>query len=57
MQIFSANHWIEVRGPYGRVRGKAKGAEGDCNSKRRTTVTTNLNSSELPEIKPPRKEQ
>jgi hypothetical protein len=26
-QIFTSNHWTEVRDPYGLIRGKVKGAE------------------------------
>jgi hypothetical protein len=31
MQILTANHWIEVEDPYGRVRRRIEGAEGDGN--------------------------
>jgi hypothetical protein len=44
MQIFRDNHWSEVRDPYGRVRGRIEGAEGDGNLIGRPTVLTNLDS-------------
>ncbi|EDL24446.1 mCG1048826 [Mus musculus] len=37
MQILTANHWTEVRDPYGRLRR----AEGDGNPIGRPTVSTN----------------
>ena len=36
----TANHWTQARDHNGRVRGMAKGAEGDCNPISRTTVST-----------------
>jgi hypothetical protein len=39
------------QGPHGRVRGSIEEAEGDGNSIGRTTVSTNLYGSELPENK------
>jgi hypothetical protein len=51
MQILLANHWIEVQDQYGRVRERTEGAEGNCNPTGRTTVLTNPNPSELPQIK------
>ena len=56
MQILTANHWTEVRDPYGRVRGRIEGAEGDGNPIGRPTVSTNLDPWELPETEPPTKE-
>jgi hypothetical protein len=47
IQIFTANHWTEVRDSHGRVRGRTEGAEGDCNPIGRPIVSTNLDSSEL----------
>jgi hypothetical protein len=44
-------HWTEVRDLYGRVRGRTGGAKGDCNPTGRTTVSTNLDSSEIAETK------
>jgi hypothetical protein len=41
MQILTANDWTESYDPYGRVRGKTEGAEGNCNPIGRTTVSTN----------------
>jgi hypothetical protein len=38
------------------VGGRTRGAEGDGNPIGRTTVSTNLDPLELPEIKPPTKE-
>jgi hypothetical protein len=57
MQILTANHWTEVRNSYGRVRGRIEGTEEDANPIGRTTVSTNLESLELPETEPPTKEQ
>jgi hypothetical protein len=56
MQIVTAIHCAEVRGPCGRIRGRTEGAEGNCNSIGRTTISTKLYPSELPETKPPAKE-
>jgi hypothetical protein len=42
--------------PYGRVRGRIVGAEGDWNPKGRKTISPNLNPSELSETQPPTKE-
>ena len=53
MQILTANHWTEVKGPYGRVRGRIEGEEGDGNPIGRPTLSTNLDPQELPETKPP----
>ena len=41
----------EVRNPYGRVRGGTEGAERNCNPIGRTSVSTKLDTSELPETK------
>jgi hypothetical protein len=41
MQILTANHWTEVRDPYGGVRGRIERTEGDGNPIGRTTVSTN----------------
>jgi hypothetical protein len=57
VQILTANHWAEPRDPNGRVRGRAEGAEGDCNPIGRTTVSTNQTPPpEFPGTKPPTKE-
>jgi hypothetical protein len=56
MQIIISNHWTEVRESYGRFRGKIEGAKGNGNSIGRQTVSTNLDTSELPENKSPTKE-
>jgi hypothetical protein len=53
MQILTAIHWTEVGEPYGRVRGRIEGAEGDGNPIGRKTSSTNPEPSELPETKPP----
>jgi hypothetical protein len=29
MQIITAEHWTEVGNPYGKVRGRSEGTEGD----------------------------
>ena len=55
MQILIANHWTEVRDPYG-TWGQIEGAEGDGDPIGRKTVSTNLDPWELPETKPPTKE-
>jgi hypothetical protein len=52
MQISTAKHLIEVRDPYGRVRGRIEGTEGDGNPIGRPIVSTNLNTGELPETRP-----
>jgi hypothetical protein len=41
MQIFTAKHWAELRDPYGKIRGRTEGAEGDCNPIGRKTISTN----------------
>ena len=51
MQILTANHWLEVGDPYGGVEGKTKGTERDCNHIVRTTVSTDLDPSKLPETR------
>jgi hypothetical protein len=56
MQILTFRLWTEVWDPYVRVRGRTEGAEGAGNPIRRPTVSTNLDSWELPETKPPTKE-
>jgi hypothetical protein len=38
MQILTANHWNEVRGPYGRIRGSFEGVDEDGSPMRRLTV-------------------
>jgi hypothetical protein len=55
-QLPAANHWIEVRDPYGRIKRKIEGAEEDLNPIGITTVSTNMDSSELPETTTPTKE-
>jgi hypothetical protein len=45
----------KVRDPYGRVRGRSKGTEGNDNHKERPIVSTNTDPLELPETKPPTK--
>jgi hypothetical protein len=52
MQILTSHHWTEVGDPYGRVRRKIGGVEGDGNFIRRTTESTNPGLWELPETKP-----
>jgi hypothetical protein len=44
------------REPNGRVRERLEGAKGDGNLIGRTTVSTNMDPSGLPEAKPPTKE-
>jgi hypothetical protein len=56
MQMVIANHWTEVGDSYGRVTGKNKAAEGDCNPIGRPILSTNLDPWELPETKPPTRE-
>jgi hypothetical protein len=41
MEMLTANHWSESEDPYGRVRGRTKGAEGDCNPIGRKQISTN----------------
>ena len=52
MQIVTDNDWIEDEDPYGRVGGRIEGAEREHNSKGKPTISTNPDSSELPETKP-----
>jgi hypothetical protein len=40
---------MEVEDPYGRVSGRSKGSQGDCNPTGRLIVSTNLNPWKLPE--------
>jgi hypothetical protein len=40
MQIITANHWAEPEDLNGRVRGRTKGAEGDCHPIGRTILST-----------------
>ena len=47
----TAKHWPEVGDPYGRVRGRIEGAEGDFNPIGRPRVSTNLVPWELPVTK------
>ena len=56
MQILTAKHWTELGDPYGRVRERSEGNEGDGNPIEILTLSTNLNPSELPETKLPTKE-
>jgi hypothetical protein len=56
MQILTSNHYIEVGDPYGRVRVRIEGAEGDGNPIGRPKESTNLYHWEVPETKPPTKE-
>jgi hypothetical protein len=52
MQILTVNHWTEVKGPYGRVRGRTEGDEGNI----RTMLSTNLDPLELLKTKAKTKE-
>jgi hypothetical protein len=54
MQILRDN--LKTGDPYGRVRGRIEGAEGDENPKERPTVSIYLDPRELPETKPSTKE-
>jgi hypothetical protein len=56
MQILIAKHRTEVRDPYGRVRGRIEGTEGDGNLVVRPKVLTNPDPSQFPETEPPTKE-
>jgi hypothetical protein len=47
---------MEVGNPYGKDRGRIKGAGGDGNPIGRTTVSTNLDPWRLRETEPPTKE-
>ena len=51
MQLLTAKQWTEVGDLYGRVGVKVERTEGDSNLIGRTRVSTNLDLSELPEIK------
>jgi hypothetical protein len=50
MQIITANHWTESRDPYGRVRGRTEGVEGDCNSTVKMIVSTNRTPQSFQEL-------
>jgi hypothetical protein len=54
MQVLTANHWIEVGNPDGRVRGRIEGVDDYDNHI--GTLSTNQDPSELPETKPLTKE-
>jgi hypothetical protein len=57
MNILTAKHLTEARGPYGRVRRRNKGAEGDGNPiGNQPTVSTNLDPWKFPKSKSPNKE-
>ena len=49
-------YWIEVQHPYGRVRERNEGPQGDGNPIRRPKLSTNLEPRETPKTKPPTKE-
>ncbi|EDM02379.1 similar to LRRGT00152 (predicted) [Rattus norvegicus] len=48
MRMLAAKRWTEQGDPNGGVREKSEGAEGVCNTIRRTTVSTNQRPPELP---------
>jgi len=50
MRILTANQWTEQGDPTGRVRERTEGAEGVCNPKGRTTISTNQTPPVLPGI-------
>jgi hypothetical protein len=52
MKILTANHWTEVRDPYGEIRARIEGAEGDCNLIGRPIFTTTPDPWVLPETEP-----
>jgi hypothetical protein len=52
MHIQIANHWTEVRDPYGRVRGRSEGIEVDGNPIGRQILSTTPVTWVLPESKP-----
>ena len=56
MQILTASHWTEDWDPYGRIRERIEGPQGNGNPTGKPTVTTNLDSWEFPETEPPTKE-
>jgi hypothetical protein len=56
IQLSTDKHWMEVRNPYGRVRGRIEGPQRDDTSTGRPTLTTNLEPWECPETEPPTKE-
>jgi hypothetical protein len=47
---------MDIGDPYGRLREKIEGGEGDGNLIERTTMSTNLDPWELPETELPTKE-
>ena len=42
MDVDTPNHWTEVRDPYGGIRGRIEGAEGEGDPIGRPAVSTNL---------------
>jgi len=56
MRPVAANYWPEQGAPNGRVREKTEGAEGVCNTIRRTTISSNQTPPLLPGTKPPTNE-
>jgi hypothetical protein len=53
MQIPTPNHWTEIRGLYGRIRGRIERAEVEGDPIRRPAVSTNPGPWDLPETDPP----
>jgi hypothetical protein len=53
--MLAANHWTKHRVPNEGVRIRPEGAEGVCNPKGRTTISTNQ-TPQIPRTKPPTKE-
>jgi hypothetical protein len=52
----TAKHWMELGESYGRVRGRIERTEGNRNSTRRPTVSSNLDPWGLSETEPPTKQ-
>ena len=52
MQILTDNHWITIGEPYGIIRGRIEGAEGESNPIGRLIVSINLEPWDLPDTKP-----
>jgi hypothetical protein len=56
IQTLTAKHWMEIKGPYRRVRERIEETEGCGHPKWRPTVWTQLEPWEFPGTEPPTEE-
>lgn len=56
MQVLTAKHWTEIGDLYGSIRVRTEVTVGDDNPIGSLTISTNPDHWELPNIKPPTKE-